>query len=61
VLSGVLSALSCYILDPVAAAWSAAYVAGKAGEAAEEKFGAVSMIASDTIAELPGVFKKICK
>ncbi len=61
VLSGVLSALSCYIPDPVAAAWSAAYVAGKAGETAEEKFGAVSMIASDTIAELPGVFKKICK
>ena len=59
VLSGVLSALSCYITDPVAAAYTAAWIAGKAGEAAEEKFGPVSMIASDTIAELPGVFKRI--
>ena len=60
VLSGVLSALSCYIPDPVAAAYSAAWIAGKAGEAAEEKFGAVSMIASDTVAELPGVVKDLC-
>ncbi|MCQ2428557.1 MAG: bifunctional ADP-dependent NAD(P)H-hydrate dehydratase/NAD(P)H-hydrate epimerase, partial [Clostridia bacterium] len=48
VLSGVLAALFGYIGDPIVTACAAAWIAGRAGERAEKKYGSVSMIASDT-------------
>jgi len=59
VLSGVLAALFGYIADPLVTACAAAWITGKAGEAACGKTGAVSMIASDTIAELPVVISSL--
>ncbi len=65
VLSGVLAAVCanfgrtesrCSLAHTVAAA---AYICGKAGEAAERKVGSVSMIASDTVAEISGVVKHL--
>ena len=53
VLSGVLAALCGSCGDPLTAAASAAWVAGRAGELAEAEFGAVSMAAGDTVGKLP--------
>ncbi len=55
VLSGIIAATCGYIEDKCLAAAAAAYINGAAGEIAQDKYGAVSMIASDTIAAIPGV------
>lgn len=52
VLSGILAGLCGYLLPNVLTIAGGAYLAGVAGELAEQKNGAISMIASDTIGEI---------
>ncbi len=55
-LSGIISTLAC-TLDPITAAKYGVYIHAKAGEMAEKRLGEISMLPSDMIDELPGVFK----
>ncbi len=60
VLSGILAAICGYHRqDTLMAVAAAAYINGAAGEAAQEKIGDISMIASDTVAMLPRVIKEL--
>ena len=52
VLAGVLAGLCGYLIPNALTVASGAYLAGIAGELAQEKSGAVSMLASDTVGEL---------
>lgn len=54
VLSGILSAV-CANGELVLAVAAGAYINGKAGELAQKKYGAVSMVASDTVGCIPEV------
>lgn len=54
VLSGVAGALLARGLTPFDAACLAAYVNGRAGEAATEKYGE-GVLASDMLVEIPAV------
>ena len=56
VLSGILSAV-CANGDLTLAVAVGAYINGKAGELAQEQYGAVSMVASDTVACIPKVIR----
>ncbi|MBR3483927.1 MAG: NAD(P)H-hydrate dehydratase [Lachnospiraceae bacterium] len=56
VLSGILSAV-CANGELVRAVAAGAYINGKAGELAQEKYGAVSMVASDTVGCIPEVIR----
>ena len=56
VLSGILSAV-CANGELVRAVAVGAYINGKAGELAQEKYGAISMVASDTVGCIPQVLK----
>ena len=59
VLSGVLAAVSAqHPENPVKAAAAAAWINGRAGEIAQERFGDVSMTAGDTAAAIPEVFRE---
>ena len=58
VLSGIAAAVCAYVDDKCLAAAVAAYINGAAGELAESRTGAVSMIASDTIAAIPEVIRE---
>lgn len=61
VLSGILAALLAWSpLDTLTTVAAGAYLAGIAGEIAEARVGAVSMIASDTVAALPEAIKRLC-
>ena len=59
VLSGILAATAAVCADPLTAAASAAWIYGRAGELAQAKYGAVSMLASDTAAEIPAAVREI--
>ena len=59
VLSGILAAVLGYAPDPLIGTAAAAWINGKAGELAQEKYGAVGMVASDTIACVADVIKRI--
>lgn len=59
VLSGILAAICGEGIEPLTAAAAGAWVNGRAGELAEAAFGAVSMIASDTISQLPTVIRSL--
>ena len=52
VLSGVLAGMCGYLMPNALTIASGAYLAGMAGELAEEKRGAISMLASDTANEI---------
>ena len=56
VLSGILSAV-CANGELVLSVAAGAYINGKAGELAQEKYGAVSMVASDTVGCIPEVIR----
>jgi len=56
VLSGILSAV-CANGELVLAVAAGAYINGRAGELAQEKYGAVSMVASDTVGCIPEVIR----
>ncbi len=59
VLSGIMAAVCSYVDDKCIAAAAAAYINGAAGELAEEKHGAISMIAGDTVAEIGTVIRSV--
>lgn len=60
VLSGILAGIyASKPSDLLLATAAGAYIAGRAGELAEEKFGAVSQIASDTVRFIPDAVKEI--
>ena len=59
VLSGILSAAAAFIPDPLTAAAAAAWINGKAGEKAQERFGSVSMTAGDTAACVAGIIRSL--
>ena len=49
VLSGILAAILGYASDPLLGTAAAAWINGKAGEAAQRKYGSISMVAGDTV------------
>lgn len=59
VLSGILAAVCAYIPDIARAAVAGAYINGLAGEISQEKFGSISMTASDTAANIAGAINSI--
>ena len=59
VLSGILSAVCAYIPDITRAAVTGAYINGLAGEMAQEKYGSISMTASDTAAYIAAAINSI--
>ncbi|MBP5311101.1 MAG: NAD(P)H-hydrate dehydratase [Lachnospiraceae bacterium] len=59
VLSGILAAVCAYIPDIARAATAGAYINGLAGEISQEKFGSISMTASDTAANIAGAINSI--
>ena len=59
VLSGVLAAVCGYMEDPLMAVAAGAYIAGRAGEAAQDRYGAVSMLSGDTVGCIPEVIMDI--
>ena len=52
VLSGILAGMCGYLVSDAFTIASGAYLAGMAGERAEEKYGAISMVASNTAGEI---------
>ena len=52
VLSGILAAILGYAPDPLLGTAAAAWINGKAGELAQQKYGSVSMVAGDTVASI---------
>ncbi len=59
VLSGIIAAICAYSPGKLLATAAAAYVNGKAGELAQEKYGSISMIASDTVESIFQVIKSL--
>lgn len=59
VLSGIIAAVCAYSNDLLFGVAASAFVNGKAGELAQEKYNSVSMIASDTISCIPQVISLI--
>ncbi len=58
VLSGIMAAVCSYVEDKCLAAAAAAYINGAAGELASEKYGDISMIASDTVDSIPHIINE---
>jgi NAD(P)H-hydrate epimerase len=58
VLTGCLGSLLAQGLDPFYAACLAAHVCGLAGELAQQRYGMTSMLPTDTVANLPKIFKR---
>ena len=61
VLAGVLAGLCGYLEPNALTVASGAFLAGMAGEFAEQKCGAVSMIASDTVCEISNALQVLTK
>ena len=59
VLSGILAAVCGYSNDYLLSVAAGAYINGLAGELAQEEYGAVSMIAGDTVSNISKAVKKI--
>lgn len=59
VLSGILAAVCGYSNDHLLSVAAGAYINGLAGELAQEEYGAVSMIAGDTVSNISKAVKKI--
>jgi len=59
VLSGILAATCGYIKPTINGVVAGAYINGYAGELAEEKFGDISMIASDTVNNIAQAIRDI--
>ena len=55
VLSGILAAVASFAPDPLLGTAAAAWINGKAGEAAQDRMGSVSMTAGDTAACVPEI------
>ena len=61
VLAGCIGALLAQHMDPFYAACFGAYVCGLAGQFAQRYWGMTSMLPTDTIVQLPRVFKRFEK
>ena len=61
VLSGILAGLCAYLSPNALTVASGAYLAGMAGERAEEKHGAISMVASNTACEVANALSLLQK
>ena len=61
VLSGILAAVTAYAPDPLLGTAAAAWINGKAGELAQNRFGSVSMTAGDTAACVAEVIRDLEK
>ena len=59
VLSGILAAVLGYAPDPLFGTAAAAWINGRAGELAQEKYGDISMIASDTVASIAEAIRNV--
>ena len=59
VLSGILGSLLNADMDSFDIAAAAAYIHGRAGDAAAKECGRYSMVASDIISALPEVFERV--
>lgn len=59
VLSGIIAAIEASSNDCLLGAAAAAYVNGKAGEAAQKEMGSISMQASDTVAKIADIISKL--
>ncbi|MBO4470553.1 MAG: NAD(P)H-hydrate dehydratase [Clostridia bacterium] len=59
VLSGILAAVLGYAPDPLFGTAAAAWINGRAGELAQEKYGDISMIASDTVNSIAETLRSI--
>ncbi|MBR5962447.1 MAG: NAD(P)H-hydrate dehydratase [Clostridia bacterium] len=59
VLSGILAAILGYAADPLLGTAAAAWLNGKAGEAAERKYGSISMMAGDTVECIAEIIQSI--
>ncbi len=57
VLSGILAGLCGYLMPDAFTVAAGAYLAGMAGELAEQKGSAISMVASDTAREIPNAMR----
>ena len=61
VLDGILGGILSYNETNILSVGAACYINGLAGEEAEKEVGAISMIASDTIRNIPNAIKKLEK
>ncbi len=59
VLSGILAAILGYAADPLLGTAAAAWINGKAGEAAQRKYGSISMVAGDTVECIAEIIQSI--
>ena len=59
VLSGILAALAGWMESPLLAAAAAAFINGRAGEAAQAETNSISMIAGDTVAAIPRIISRL--
>ena len=59
VLSGILAAILGFAPDPLFGTAAAAWINGKAGELAQQKYGSVSMVAGDTIASIAEAIRSV--
>ena len=59
ILTGIISALLCQGIPPVAAAWGGAYLHGLAADIAADVIGEVSLLPSDVINHLPSAFAEL--
>ena len=59
VLSGILAALAGWMDSPLLAAAAAAFINGRAGEAAQAETNSISMIAGDTVAAIPRIISRL--
>lgn len=57
ILAGILAGLCGYLSPSILTVAAGAYLAGAAGELAEKKQGAISMVASDTVQEIANVVR----
>ena len=59
VLSGMIASLSSWMKDPLEAAMAAAWLNGRAGEIAQERYGDIAMIAGDTASCIPDALAEV--
>ncbi|MBP5726753.1 MAG: NAD(P)H-hydrate dehydratase, partial [Clostridia bacterium] len=59
VLSGILAAILGYAPDPLLGTAAAAWINGKAGELAQNRYGDISMVAGDTVASIAEAIRSV--
>jgi NAD(P)H-hydrate epimerase len=54
-LTGIIAALLCQGVTPLAAAAAAVWLHGRSGDRLRPRFGDAGLLASDLLSEIPGV------